>query len=420
MDDRTELLEKLRIDRTAAATRAPAPGWLWPVIIIVILLLVGGGGAYWYFTADSDAVPVKTAVATALQSTQSGPAMGRTLLDASGYVVALRQAAVSANSIYKVNEVLVRAGDVVKQGQIIAKLDDSKTSAALQQSQAQVKQYAATLAAAKLAAADLHPGLLRYHQTQLKEGLVSQDTFDTTKTSADAADAAVAVAEENLAVAKASVIVNQRYQDDTVIRSPFNGVVTTQSAQPGEIVSPQFSGGGGVAKIVDMDSLEVDVDVSENFISRVHPKQPAAITLNAYPDWHIPAEVIAIVPTADRSKATVEVRVGFKEKDAACCPRWARACRSSMMPRLRLRARRAALQRQWFQPQWSYPRCRADRRGQQRRVHRPRASGSEAYRAAGSESSDGQTILSGLDAGTTVAIGDFSKLHDGAKIKITP
>ncbi len=285
----------------------------------VVLLLLAAGTAAWYLNAVADAVPVRTAVATAVQSTPAGPSMGRTLLDASGYVVAVRQASVSANSIYKVSEVLVQAGDVVKQGQIIAKLDDSKTHATLEQSLAQVKQLTAALAAAKLAAADFHPSFMR-NQAQLKEGLVSQDTFDTAKAGDDAAQAAVLVAEENLAVAKASVIVDERYQDDTVIRSPFNGVVTIKSAQPGEIVSPQFSGGGGVAKIVDMDSLEVDVDVSENFISRVHPKQPAAITLNAYPDWHIPAEVIAIVPTADRSKATVEVRVGFKQKDARVLP----------------------------------------------------------------------------------------------------
>jgi RND family efflux transporter MFP subunit len=319
MDDRSELLERLRINRgEGPATQTTGRRWPVPVAIGIALLLAGergSGGAAWFLNAGSDAVPVKTAVATAVQSNSSGPSMGRTLLDASGYVVALRQAQVSSNIIYKVDEILVQAGDVVKQGQVIARLDNSNTRAALEASKAQVKQLEAALAAAKVAAADIHPAFLR-NQAQLKEALISQDAFDTAKSNDDAAQQSVLVAEQNLAVARANVIVNQRYEDTTVIRAPFDGVITVKSAQPGQIVSPQFSGGGGIVTIVDMDSLEVDVDVSENFISRVHSKQPAAITLNAYPDWHIPAEVIAIVPTADRSKATVEVRVGFKQRDA--------------------------------------------------------------------------------------------------------
>src|SRR5580692_8086423 len=181
MDDRTELLERLRINRgEGPATRTVGRRWPIPVAIGIALLLLAGGGAAWFLNAGSDAVPVKTAVATAVQSTSSGPSMGRTLLDASGYVVALRQASVSANSIYKVNEVLVQAGDVVKKDQVLARLDDSKTLAALQQSQAQVKQLTAALAAAKVSEADLRPGYVR-NQTQLKEGLVSQDAFDTVK-----------------------------------------------------------------------------------------------------------------------------------------------------------------------------------------------------------------------------------------------
>jgi RND family efflux transporter MFP subunit len=414
MDERTELLERLRINRgEGPATQTLPRRWPLPVGIAIVVLLLGGGGAAWYLNAATDAVPVRTAVATAVQSTSSGPSIGRTLLDASGYVVALRQAAVSANSIYKVVEVLVQAGDTVKQGQIIAKLDDSNTHASLDQAQAQVKQLSATLAAAKLAAADVHPGFLR-NEAQLKEGLISQDAFDTAKSADDAAQQSVLVAEQNLAVARANVLVAQRYEDDTEIRAPFNGVITIKSAQPGQIVSPQFSGGGGIVTIVDMDSLEVDVDVSENFISRVHSKQPAAITLNAYPDWHIPAEVIAIVPTADRSKATVEVRVAFKQKDARILPEM--GARVSFVDDSTPTASGSSA----ISTAVTVPADAIQTEGDSGAVFI--VDGRTVHRQVvllGQKGSSGQTILSGLDPGATVAIGDFTKLHDGARIKIT-
>jgi RND family efflux transporter MFP subunit len=414
MDDRTELLERLRINRgEGPATQTVGRRWPLPVAIVVALLLLAGGGAAWFLNADTDAVPVKTAVATAVQSTSSSPSMGRTLLDASGYVVALRQAQVSANGIYKVEEVLVQAGDIVKDGQVIARLDNSNTYAALEASKVQVKQLEAALAAAKLAAADIHPAFLR-NQAQLKEALISQDAFDTAKSNDDAAQQAVLVAEQNLAVAKANVTVNQRYEDLTVIRAPFNGVITVKSAQSGQIVSPSFSGGGGIATIVDMDSLEVDVDVSENFISRVHAKQPAAITLNAYPDWHIPAEVIAIVPTADRSKATVEVRVGFKQRDTRVLPEMG-ARVSFVDDAAPTTGAAAAVSTAVIVPAEAIQ-TEGDSGAvfvvDDRTVHRQVV-------LLGQKGSNGQTILSGLDPGATVAIGDFTKLHDGARIKIT-
>src|SRR5580698_7618492 len=416
MDERTELLERLRINRgEGPATRTEGRSWRWPAIIGIALLLLVGGGAAWYLNADSDAVPVKTAVASAVQSSATSPSMGRTLLDASGYVVALRQAQVSANGIYKVEEVLVQAGDIVKEGQVIARLDNSNTYAALEAAKVQVKQLEALLAAAKLAAADIHPAFLR-NQAQLKEALISQDAFDTAKASDDAAQQAVLVAEQNLSVAKANVIVNQRYEDLTVIRAPFNGVITVKSAQSGQIVSPSFSGGGGIATIVDMDSLEVDVDVSENFISRVHAKQPAAITLNAYPDWHIPAEVIAIVPTADRSKATVEVRVAFKQKDARVLPEMgarvsfqddAAPTASSSAPTVISTAVVVPPEAVQTEGDGGAVFVVDGHTVQRRSVQ------------LGLKDSSGQTILSGLEPGTTVAIGDFTKLKDGVRIKIT-
>jgi RND family efflux transporter MFP subunit len=351
-------------------------------------------------------------VAKALASGAAGSAAGGSLLDASGYVVALREATVSAKAIYKVNDVLVQEGQAVTQGQVIARLDDTNTRAALEQARAQVKQLEAALAAAKLAEVDARPIFLR-NQTQLAEGLISPEVFDSSKSSYDAAQTAAWVAEGNLAVAKASVEINQRYEDDTVIKAPFDGVVTVKNAQPGEIVSPQFSGGGGIAKIVDMDSLEVDVDVSENFINRVRSKQAATITLNAYPDWQIPAEVIAVIPTADRSKATVKVRIAFKQKDARIVPEMgARVSFLDDVPQSHASAASST-------PGVMVPAEAVQANGDSGTVFVVSGDVVE-HRAVrlGARDANSQTILSGLQPGTILAIGDFSKLSDGARVRI--
>jgi RND family efflux transporter MFP subunit len=416
MEDRSKLLEQLRIDRAAPPPAGGGAGggrWRWVAGIVVIVILLGGGFIAWIKVSAADAVPIRTAVAAAAQ-TGTALAAGGSALDASGYVVALRQASVAAKSIYKVDEVLVQAGDVVKRNQVIAKLDDTNARAELEQSQAQVKQLTAALAAAKLAVTDAHPAYLR-DKTQLKEGLISQDAYDSVQASYDAAVAAVEVAEQNLAVAKANVTVNQRFEDDTVIRSPFDGVVTVKNAQPGQIVSPQFSGGGGIAQIVDMDSLEVDVDVSENFISRVHAKQSATIMLNAYPDWRIPAEVIAIVPTADRSKATVEVRVGFKQKDPRILPEMGARVSFLAQDSTPSAAASGAASTAVL-----IPTDAVQANGDSGTVFIVNGSTVQSRVVRlGAQSSTGQTVLSGLDAGATVAIGDFTKLHDGARVRIT-
>ena len=344
MDRKTELLGQLKLDR--GADNAPPVRTRWGLVVVAAVAgAIVAALISWQLlgrSADShagaDARPPETAGSTANadsstdnaaasapssatggDATTTAPGSAASLLDASGYVVALRQATVSGKSIYRVDAVLIEEGQHVQRGQIIARLDDSNVRAALEQSQAQVKQMQASLAAAQLAAADAQP-IFERDRRQLAQGLISQDAFDQAKASNDAAHIAVMVAEQNLAVAKATVTVNQRFEDDTVIRAPFDGVVTVKTAQPGEIVSPQFQGGGGIAQIVDMNSLEVDVDVSENYINRVHAGQPATVRLDAYPNWNIPAQVIAIIPTADRSKATVKVRVGLLQKDARIVP----------------------------------------------------------------------------------------------------
>jgi RND family efflux transporter MFP subunit len=159
---------------------------------------------------------------------------------------------------------------------------------------------------------------------QFAAAVISAQSFDDAKANYDTARTSLDVAARAVEVAEANFALAQRNLDDTVVRAPFGGIVTVKAAQEGEMVSPVSAGGGftrtGIGTIVDMDSLEVEVDVSENFISRVVPKQRAAITLNAYPDRRVAGRVIAIIPTADRAKATVKVRVGFEQKDAAILP----------------------------------------------------------------------------------------------------
>ena len=333
MDEKTKLLEQLRIDRGNGARSTPesrrsAPIW---VVYGLILLIVAGIGA-WFFlrphgpdtAAASSAADASASAPTADSgSGPSTPAPGSTALDASGYVVAQRQATVSAKALGRVIDLRIEEGQRVREGEIVARLDDTNTRAALLAAQAQLAQAQASLEAARVAFADQGP-IFDRNQKQRAAGVISAQDFDADKATFNAVQSDLNVKQRMVEVAQANVQVAQRNEDDMTVRAPFDGVITVKVAQKGEIVSPMSAGGGfartGIGTIVDMDSLEVDVDVSENFISRVHVAQPATVRLNAYPDWSIPASVIAIVPTADRSKATVMVRVGFKVKDPRILP----------------------------------------------------------------------------------------------------
>ncbi len=395
-----------------AMSRAPVAGKRVRWMLGCGAVAIAAAAAIAFLPVASKAVPVHLVTARAL-AVQGPPAIAPPL-EASGHVVALREATVSGKRVYKVNQVLVKEGQQVKQGQVMALLDDSNVRAELEQSKAQVKLNEAVLAAAKLAADDARPSFLR-NQTQLAEGLINHDTFDTSKSNYDAAQAAQSIAEQNLAVTKATVEINQRYEDDTVIKAPFDGLVAVLTARPGELVSPQFSGGGGIAKIVDLHSLEVEVDVSENLISRVHPKQGATIALNAYPQWRIPAEVIAVIPAADRAKAAVKVRIGFKLNDPRIIPE--------------MGARVLFLDTGPPPP----PIAAAPTQG----VIVPVAAvivqgdagivlvitGDRIQRRAvrlGARTAGGQEILAGLDPGAILAVGEFAKLRDGSRVCVTP
>jgi RND family efflux transporter MFP subunit len=323
MDDRASLLSQLKIDRSSDSSAAPRRRVL-PWALGAGAAIAVGAGAWLIATMERPATAAAaTAQPTVASSPAPAPAGTGSILDASGYVVARRQATVSSKITGKVVEVLIEEGQRVADGELIARLDDTNARAAVAQAAAVVEQQRASLMAMQVAFDNVGPSFDRSRR-QFAAAFISAQAFDDAKTGYDAAHASLDVAAHAVAVAEATLALVQRNLDDTVVRAPFAGIVTVKAAQQGEMVSPVSAGGGftrtGIGTIVDMDSLEVEVDVSENFISRVAAGQRVAITLNAYPERRIRGRVIAIIPTADRAKATVKVRVGFEQRDAEVLP----------------------------------------------------------------------------------------------------
>ena len=316
-----DLLKELRIDRSARQA-PPPPRGLWIAIAVaalVILLLAIGG---WWLLGRADPVEVRTATVEAM-SAGGGASQASSVLDATGYVVARRMATVSAKITGKVREVLIEEGQHVEAGEVLATLDPVDADA-------QRDLAAAQLGAARSQAVGVQAQLREAESNAerlgslVRQQLVSKSQYDQAIAARDALRAQLVTAQRNAQVARDQLQIAENGLDNTVVRAPFAGVVIAKAAQPGEIVSPLSAGGGftrtGIGTIVDMDSLEIEVDVGESYINRVQPKMPVVATLNAYPEWKIPAEVIAIIPTADRGKATVKVRVALKEKDARIVP----------------------------------------------------------------------------------------------------
>ena len=316
--DKRLLLEQLRID---PAHRDDHPGsaraWWIGVVVVVVLALIGGVVAWWVTRGPRFEVEAVTAAPPAAAA---GPTA---ILQATGYVTARRQATVSAQITGALTEVLIEEGERVTAGQVLAKLDDTAQRASLAQSEAQVQAAKAILVEDQAQLEQARRDLKR-NQELIGQHLVSQQALETAETQVSTLGAQVASQVRQVELAEAGKRGAQVQLDYTTVRAPFAGVITAKAAQAGEIVSPISAGGGftrtGVGTIVDMDSLEIEVDVNESYINRVHAIQPAQAVLDAYPDWTIPAHVIAIVPTADRSKATVKVRIGIDQKDPRILP----------------------------------------------------------------------------------------------------
>ena len=316
MNTKADLLNELRIDRKAPP-EPPRRRGLWIAIAVVVLLLLVVAG--WALFGRDGGVEVRTAPVVAI----SAGGANASVLDATGYVVARRTATVSSKITGRVREVLIEEGQRVEAGDIMATLDpiDADAQRSLSASQLDAARSQTGSLQAQLAQAEAEAARL---QELVGQQLVSRSQYDQAVAQRDALRAQLGSAQRNVQVASASLAIADLGVDNTVVRAPFAGVVTAKAAQPGEIVSPLSAGGGftrtGIGTIVDMDSLEIEVDVGEAFIGRVQPGMPVEATLNAYPDWKIPAEVIAIIPAADRGKATVKVRIAILEKDARIVP----------------------------------------------------------------------------------------------------
>jgi RND family efflux transporter MFP subunit len=309
-------LDALRIDRSVSSRR-PARPWLIPTILLALALAAVVG---WLMTRPSPVAVETTTVRT--QDTSSGSSPGRTVLNASGYVTARRSATVSSKVTGKVVEVLVEEGMKVEVGQVLARLDSSNVEASLRLAEAQLERSTKLME-------ETQPNLdfaqreLKRFTTLADTKIVSDSDLRRAEMEARALEARLARQKSEVAVAERELAQWRQQLDDTIIRAPFPGIVTSKNAQPGEMISPMSVGGftrTGICTIVDMSSLEIEVDVNESYINRVQPGRAVEAVLDAYADWHIPAKVIAIIPTADRQKATVKVRVGFDQLDPRILP----------------------------------------------------------------------------------------------------
>ncbi len=307
-------LAELRIDGHKRRPKQVGRRVLAVVAVAIAILAV----AVAVLVARGRAVEVE--VATAQPGT--GP-HGTAVLNASGYVTPRRKATVAAKVTGRVAEVMVDEGMQVEKGQVLARLDDSDIRARYNASRADRDVARASLADLRVNLANAERNLKRVRGLAAAQ-VASKEQLDDAETAVDSLKARLAVAEQQLAAAEAQLAVSAQDLDNYTIRAPFAGTAVSKDAQPGEMVSPVSAGGGftrtGISTIVDMSSLEIEVDVNESYIARVRPGQRVEATLDAYPDWRIPAHVRTVIPTADRQKATVKVRISFEKLDPRILP----------------------------------------------------------------------------------------------------
>jgi len=313
VNSKSELLSQLRIDRNASSSR---PLWPWIAGAALLLLVIFVG-----YQLFSDAAPVPVKVQMARMATVDSSSAS--VLDSTGYVVARRQANVSSKVTGKVLEVLIEEGMTVEKNQVVARLEDVNARKSFDVTKAELDAAKAQVSEARARATEAKLNFDR-NNTLIQKQLVSQSAFDSARASYDSMRAQLKNREEMVNVNEKLLAQQKQNLDDYILRAPFSGVVIAKTSQPGEMISPISAGSGftrtGICTLVDMTSLEIEVDVNESYIQRVHAGQLAEAVLEAYPEWKIPAKVAAIIPTADRQKATVKVRVAFENLDPRILP----------------------------------------------------------------------------------------------------
>lgn len=313
MTNKDELLAQLRIDRDHLPQDSNRRTWIIAALVMLVLVIA--------VVSLNEPAPVKVQIEMARMAVADSA--DARVLDATGYVVARRTATVSSKVTGKVTEILIEEGQQVEKDQIVARLDDSNAVKALELSKAEWRA-AKTLVAESLARFTETKLTLERNTELARRQLISVAALDKARADFESLRAQLAAREAEVVVAQKRLALQQQNIDDLILRAPFAGVVISKDSQPGEMISPISAGGGftrtGICTLVDMGSLEIEVDVNESYIQRVRVEQYVEARLEAYPDWAIPARVIAIIPAADRQKATVKVRIGFQQNDVRILP----------------------------------------------------------------------------------------------------
>jgi RND family efflux transporter MFP subunit len=314
MSDLKQDLAALRLERQPESPRSRR----WTGLVLLgAVLVAAAGGAWWWFSRERPVAVEIVAVAQRQAGAQAS------VLNATGYVTARRRATVSSKITGKVVQVNIEEGMAVREGQVLARLDDETQRAAVALAEAQAEAARRNVNESEVRLNEARITLERVSRL-VKVGYSTAAEVDAARAAVDSLDARIRATREQVRVAERQIALERTNLDSTIIRAPFPGVVISKDAQPGEMVSPVSAGGGftrtGIGTIVDMNSLEIEVDVNESYINRVKPDQRVTAVLDAYPDWQIPARVITTIPSADRQKATVLVRIGFLELDPRILP----------------------------------------------------------------------------------------------------
>lgn len=388
----------------ADARKAGGSKWIrWFAAALAVLLLIMGG-----LFALRGKTPV-VEVAAAHSQTESR----EVLLNASGYVTPRRRATIAAKITGRVTRMIADEGMHVKEGQVLATLDDSDARVRLISAKADRDATGASLKdlQVQLENADRE---LRCTQTLQAQGVSSTQALDLARTAADSLRAKIGLADRQTQAAEERIRVAQQDLDNCTVRSPFAGIVVSKDAQVGEMVSPVSAGGGftrtGIATVVDMQSLEIEVDVNESYIARVREDMPVTAILDAYPDWQIPAKVRTVIPTADRQKATVKVRISFERLD----PR--------ILPDMGVKVTFLGGEPKATQtgaPSVLIPQVavRNDNGGSIVFVYRDGRVERRAIRVGATRGSD-REVAAGLSIGDQVVVGGFDGLRDGTRVEL--